>query len=404
MSSAMIMKWRNLLLEGRFLDVINELEANKVRLTVAGEEILIDGPPQFMTTEMGGLLYGAKSQLQATLRIASLATDRFGSSRLHHCVLAEDLKDVDRHLKNGARPNSENRFGITPFHAALQLNNKEIIERLALGGADLGKPDIDGRTPLHIAIEARDQALVNFLLANGAPVSKGDFFGQTPLCRAIGSDQGEIAQLLVEYDADFDDPDLSILERNFLQLVLRMLRGYSDELYAHSLRVADVARCLARDLELTEDEIKTARLGGLLHDLGKVSLPDDIFDQADADVNEENVELLMSHPEDGAAALNRHLTPPRWAVHPIILHHHEKWDGTGFPNGLAGEQIPITAQLVGLADYYDHLVTHRSYDPAIPQEQALAHLNELSEEHFSDEVLETLYRVRELLPFYTPAR
>lgn len=400
----MIAKWRDLLGKGRFLDVVNELEAAQIRLTVAGEEILIDGPAQFMTQEMGALLFSAKSELQATLRIAELGTDRFGSTRLHHCVLAENLRDAERHLKNGARPNSENRFGITPFHASLQLNNKAMVEMLALGGADLGKPDIDGRTPLHIAIELGDKELVGFLLINGAPVNRSDFFGQTPLARAVGASRGDIAQLLVEYGAEFDDPDLSVLERNFLQLVLRMLRGYSDELYAHSLRVADVARCLARDLELTPDEVKTARLGGLLHDLGKVSLPDDIFDQADDDLTDENVELLMSHPEDGAAALNPHLTPPRWKVHPVIMHHHEKWDGSGFPHGLSGDQIPLTAQLVGVADYYDHLVTHRSYDPAVSQDQALAHLNELSGVHFSDEVLETLFRVRELLPYYTPSR
>ena len=100
-------------------------------------------------------------------------------------------------------------------------------------------------------------------------------------------------------------------------------------------------------------------------------------------------------------ALPKFAVPDGISVHPIILSHHEKWDGTGFPQGLAEESIPFLAQLVGLADYYDHLVTHRPYDPAIPHQQALAHLNEQAGGHFSEELIDCLYRVQDLLPYYS---
>lgn len=386
------------------MDVVDDLEKTRIRLTIQGNGFRIDGPNALLSPELAQLFDRHAAELAVVLRLSTLATDTFGMTRLHHAVLAGDAGEVQRHLANGARPNLENRFGLTPFHAAVAKGNREILEALALAGADFEKPDIDGRTPLHIAVEHGQPDIVGFLLINGAPVNKGDFFGLTPLARAVGADQAEIAQLLVEFGATLEDPQQFPSEREFLQLVLRMLGGYSQELYAHSLRVADVARCLARDLELSADDQKTVRLGALLHDLGKVSLPDDIFDQADADLSDEEVELLMSHPEDGAEAIPPSAVPAKWPVRAVILHHHERWDGTGFPAGLSGTDIPLNAQIVGLADYYDHLVTHRNYDPAMPQKQALEHLNAQAGLHFGEEVLDSLFRVSDLLPFYTPVK
>ncbi len=402
MSAALVGKWQELLSRGRYMDVVEELEKTRIRLTIQGNVFRIDGPNALLSPELGALIDAHASELATVVRLSTLAIDSLGLTRLHHAVLTDDIAEVRRHLANGARPNAENRFGQTPFQAAVSRGQTEIVEALALAGADLDKVDIDGRSPLHLAVEGGHHAIVTFLLVNGASVNRGDFFGLTPLARAVGTEQKELAQLLVEYGGELEDPALGTSEKQFLQLVLRMLNGYSEELYAHSLRVADVARCLARDLELPEDDLKTVRLGGLLHDLGKVSLPDDIFDQDDSEVTEENVELLMSHPEDGAEALPASLVPSRWPVRAVILHHHEKWDGSGFPHGLKETQIPLAAQLVGLADYYDHLVTHRSYDPAMPAKLALEHLNEQAGAHFGEEVLNSLFRVADLLPFYTP--
>lgn len=404
MSAPLVAKWKELLYLGRTLDVVEELEKTRIRLTIVGNGFRIDGPNALLSPELGQLIDAHANELAVVLRLSTLGTDSLGLTRLHHAVLTDDAPEVRRHLANGARPNGENRLGQTPFHAAVTRGKTEVVEALALGGADFAKPDIDGRSPLHIAVEADHREVVGFLLVNGAPVNQGDFFGLTPLARAVGGNKAEIAQLLVEYGGALEDPTQPAADREFLQLVLRMINGYSNELYAHSLRVADVARCMARDLELPPDELKTVRLGGLLHDLGKVSLPDDIFDQADSEVSDDNVDLLMSHPEDGAEALPASVVPAKWPVRNVILHHHEKWDGSGFPSGLAGTQIPLAVQLVGLADYYDHLVTHRSYDPSTPQKQALEHLNEQAGQHFGEEVLDSLFRVADLLPYYTPRR
>lgn len=402
MSNPLVTKWQGLIDQGRFLDVVEDLEKVRIRVTLIGADLRIDAPPVLTSPELSRLLHNHTTELSVVLRLSTLGTDSYGSTRLYHSVIQNDLAEVRRHLTNGAQPNHENRFGQTPFHAAIALGNPLIIESLAMAGADLAKPDIDGRSPLHLAVIHQHPSIVSFLLANGAPINSGDFFALTPLTQAVGTSQGTLAQLLVEYGATLEPEGVPADEQQFLQLVLRMLQGYSSELYAHSVRVADLARCLARDLELTDDDQKTVRLGGLLHDLGKMSLPDEIFDRADSALTDEEIDLLMSHPEDGAEALPPAWVPSKWPVRAIILHHHEKWDGSGFPQGLSGPAIPLTAQIVGLADYYDHLVTHRDYDPAIPHNQAMAHLNSLAGTHFGEEVLNSLFRVHDLLAFYSP--
>lgn len=400
MSSPLLQRFFNHIQSGRLLDLVEDMEKSKIRVTVTPNGFHLEGPPGLVSPELHHLLASCREEFILVLRMATLATDQFGNTRLYHAVLSQETSEVRRHLGNGARPNLENRFGVTPFHAALRVGNEQVVETLALGGASFEKPDIDGKTPLHIAVEQGNLEIAKFLLVNGAPVNRGDFFGLTPLAHAVAADDGEMAQLLSGFDAEMQDPDAPQKERDFGQLVLRMLKGYSDALYSHSLRVADIARCFARDLELSEDEIRSVRFGGLLHDLGKVSLPDDIFDKADDLLTDEEVELLMGHPEDGAQALARSVVPDGLDIHSIILSHHEKWDGSGFPQGMEGDQIPITAQLVGLADYYDHLVTHRPYDPAIPHQKALEHLNEQAGHHFSEELIDCLFRVADLLPYY----
>lgn len=401
MTAPLLHRFQQHIQNGRLLDLVEDLERSKIRVTYTPNGFHLEGLPGLVTPELHTLLASCKDQFTIVLRMSALAGDQFGNTRLHHAVLTQDLGEVRRHLANGARPNIENRFGTTPFHAALRVGHTEIVEALALGGASFEQPDIDGKTPLHIAVEQEDEDLVKFLLVNGAPVNRGDFFGLTPLARAVGADNRTLAQLLVDFGGELQDSEQPQKERDFLQLVLRMLKGYSDALYSHSLRVADIARCLARDLELSDNEIRSVRLGGLLHDLGKVSLPDDIFDKADDLLTDEEVELLMGHPEDGVAALDKNLVPAGWQIHPIILSHHEKWDGSGFPQGLEGDQIPLLAQIVGLADYYDHLVTHRPYDPAIPHQKALEHLHEQGGHHFSEELIDSLFGVGDLLPHYS---
>ncbi|HIB69743.1 MAG TPA: ankyrin repeat domain-containing protein, partial [Phycisphaerales bacterium] len=241
MSTGLMGRFQQHVESGRLLDLVEDLEKSQIRVTLAGNGFRIDGPAALTSCDLGQLLDSCAEEFRIVLKMSTLATDQFGSTRLYHAVLNQQLDEVRRHLANGARPNSENRFGLTPFHAALKVGDQDIIEALVIAGADLDKPDIDGKTPLHIAVEAASPEVVRFLLVNGARVNKPDFFGLTPLARAVAADDKSIAELLVEFNGELQDPEQSQKEKDFLQLVLRMLKGYSEELYTHSLRVADIA-------------------------------------------------------------------------------------------------------------------------------------------------------------------
>lgn len=391
-----------LLEQENYMQALEALEASRVLLTIEGESFVPRAPEGILSPGLLQALREHNRQMLVVLRLAALAVNSTGGTRLHRAVQIGDLPEVRRLLANGARVDRQNVYGQTPLFLAVAHGQEEIVETLAIAGADPNLADVDGKTPLHKAVEQGNLRMAGFLLVNGSRVNQGDFFGLTPLCLAVARDNLAMQTLLGQFGAAIEDEEsYTEKERNFFQLVLRILDAYGPELKQHSLRVADMARWIALRLELPEEEVKAVRLGGLLHDVGKVSLPDEIFDQADDEVAPEDAELLMTHAEDGYAALAADEYQVRWDYRPIILHHHERWDGTGFPRGIAGEEIPLGAQIVAVADYFDHLTTHRHYDPAVPPKDAVEQVKALAGSHFRPDLVQALADLQEELLVYT---
>lgn len=143
--------------------------------------------------------------------------------------------------------------------------------------------------------------------------------------------------------------------------------------FGHCARVAAYAVDIARSLEFDDHEITTVRIGAYLHDLGKVRVPAEILNKPGPLAAEES-DLIREHPLWGVDLLAAIDLP--WDIKPIIRWHHERYDGSGYPHGLRGEEIPITAQIVGIADAFDALTTTRSYRPAVSIEQAMVAMQE----------------------------
>jgi putative nucleotidyltransferase with HDIG domain len=129
----------------------------------------------------------------------------------------------------------------------------------------------------------------------------------------------------------------------------------------HSLRVQRIAVSLGEELGLDRERLDVLRFAGLFHDIGKIAVPDAILTKP-ARLTELEFEVVMRHPEDGARIVGR-LHRLHAAV-PAILHHHERWDGNGYPHGLCGDGIPLEAAIVGLADALDAMTTDRPYSDA----------------------------------------
>ena len=144
--------------------------------------------------------------------------------------------------------------------------------------------------------------------------------------------------------------------------------GYT---HRHSERVAALSRRIALEIGLSDDEQRTVQLAALLHDVGKIAVPDAILKKPGRLTAEEFAEM-KKHPMHGARILANIQSPAVAAVLPGVRYHHERWDGTGYPEGLRGDHIPLIGRLLGVADFYDAVTSARAYRPAIPQAEAIA--------------------------------
>jgi putative nucleotidyltransferase with HDIG domain len=156
----------------------------------------------------------------------------------------------------------------------------------------------------------------------------------------------------------------------------------------HSARVQRIALAVAEELGLAPQRLDAVRFGGLFHDIGKIAVPDSILTKPAA-LNDEEFTVIQRHPADGAEIVS-HFSRLREAV-PLIRHHHERWDGKGYPDRLAGELIPLEACVVGLADAWDAMTTDRPYRVALTLEEAAAELRNCRGSQFSPSVVDAFF-------------
>lgn len=152
----------------------------------------------------------------------------------------------------------------------------------------------------------------------------------------------------------------------------------------HTRRVRNYALQLAEELGLKEEEKEALRLAAILHDIGKIGVDDAILRKADR-LTDEETHKMNDHPRIGAKILG--YVEEMKKVIPGVLHHHEWYDGTGYPDGLKGERIPLQARIVAIADAFDALTTKRPYRKASSALEALDILDRDSGNHFDPELL-----------------
>jgi HD-GYP domain-containing protein (c-di-GMP phosphodiesterase class II) len=147
----------------------------------------------------------------------------------------------------------------------------------------------------------------------------------------------------------------------------------------HSERVSLLGAALARGLGMDRETVEEYRIAGLLHDVGKIGTPEAILTKVGRLTDDEFREI-MKHPQTGYEIL-KDIPGISFAL-PGVLHHHEKFDGTGYPAKLAGERIPLIARVLALADTFDAMRSHRAYRTARPHEEAIAEIRRCSGTQF----------------------
>lgn len=139
----------------------------------------------------------------------------------------------------------------------------------------------------------------------------------------------------------------------------------------HSTEVAEVAQVLARSMGLAPDQVELVHIGGHLHDIGKIGVPDSILNKA-GPLEAGEWAMLKQHPEIGARILEPIRTMAGTGIPDMVRHHHEAFDGSGYPHGLAGEEIPLGARIITVADSLSAMLSDRPYRPRMTYSDALA--------------------------------
>jgi HD-GYP domain-containing protein (c-di-GMP phosphodiesterase class II) len=154
----------------------------------------------------------------------------------------------------------------------------------------------------------------------------------------------------------------------------------------HSTRLAEWGLRVARDLGVPENRMSDLEMGALLHDIGKIGVPDNILNKPGR-LTPEEYEFVKRHPEFGWTVIRN--LPGLEQTSLCVLHHHENFDGTGYPARLRGSEIPIGSRIVSVIDAFDAMVSSRPYRNGLPLEEALRRLNEASGTQFDPAVIQS---------------
>ena len=214
----------------------------------------------------------------------------------------------------------------------------------------------------------------------------------------LGRDKSDRLKLISEFKKIKDDL-LAIGGLN-AENWLRALDLYDSGITEHTLRVTSLSMRLAMTLGLSKQEMSYIQLGTLLHDIGKLGIPESIM-QKPGRLTPYEFQIIQEHPLYALEWLAKH--PEFQPAMVIPLYHHEWWDGTGYPYGLVGKEIPLLARIVAVADVWDALTSDRPYRKAMAESRALSIITSETGTHFDPEIVETFLEFGLFESHYMPA-
>lgn len=179
------------------------------------------------------------------------------------------------------------------------------------------------------------------------------------------------------------------------EIALRLLAAadYRDEeTGSHIKRIGLYSKAIAKALDLNQEILENIQIAASMHDIGKIAIPDHILLKP-GPFEPEELEYMRKHAELGAKMLKGSDIPLLNMAYSIAMNHHEKWDGTGYPNGLSGSEIPIEARIVAIVDVYDAMLSERPYKKAFAEEYVLEHMKKNSGTHFDPTVFDTFLSI-----------
>lgn len=192
---------------------------------------------------------------------------------------------------------------------------------------------------------------------------------------------------VLERTQELNDTQLKIIHR-----LGRAAEFKDNETGLHVTRMSYYAKLIAQSMGLSDERVALIFNAAPMHDIGKIGIPDHIL-LKQGKLTAQEWTLMQQHPQFGADIIGEHDVELLKVCQRIALTHHEKWDGSGYPNQLKGEDIPIEGRIIALADVFDALTTQRSYKKAWSVEDAINLINENSGSHFDPSIVEHFHRV-----------
>ncbi|MFN2363758.1 MAG: diguanylate cyclase domain-containing protein, partial [Halarsenatibacteraceae bacterium] len=179
---------------------------------------------------------------------------------------------------------------------------------------------------------------------------------------------------------------------NIVQGLLNTLSAKSSETKEHAMRMTNLAFRFGEQLNLSNSELNRLSLLATMHDIGKTTISEEILDKP-GNLSDQEWKIMKKHSEKGykIATASEEFA----LIADEILAHHEKWDGSGYPNGFKGEEIPYLARIISIIDAYDVMTNERPYSKAISKEEALAEIKDCAGSHFDPELAEKFVNVLE---------
>ena len=228
-------------------------------------------------------------------------------------------------------------------------------------------------------------------------IARGRFGHQVSV--TVRNEIGELAYTFNHMSRELESYDsenrrlIAALEAGYLA-TLRSLASAIDakdpSTHGHSQRVAELAIAVGRELGLDAAQLKALAYGGLLHDVGKIGVPEAILHKAGR-LAEDELDQMRAHPSIGAEILEG--VDFLRAAAPAVRSHHERWDGTGYPDRLSGDGIPLVARIVNAADTFDACTSPRPYQPPMSPEDAITVLLRLRGAQIDPAICDALVRV-----------
>ena len=290
----------------------------------------------------------------------------------HEVHLAEDVKKAERLL-------GENDFDVVVTDIIMPgSKGTDLLKTISKDAKGIQVIMITGEPTVDTASEAVRAGAFDYLSkpVNGKDLQK--VVAKAAVVKALHDEKKRLTEENIHYQKNLEK---LVGERTakLKRLVAGIVKAMSiavekRDLYTagHQMRVAVLAKMIAMEMKLPEDKAEGVYMAGVIHDIGKISVPAEILSKPGR-LSEEEYGLVKKHPRTGYEILRKIEFP--WPIADIVLQHHERFDGSGYPQGLSGDDILVEARILGVADTVEAMASHRAFRPALGFDKAMEEIS-----------------------------